>query len=693
MYSNLRVPTVAVLFVVLLGGMGTLPALGQQNGPRLSDAELLASLDPNFAGLSKVIALRDTGQTASALSALSGFIRARQEPGDSNQRARRDSRAGTAAAERVLKHQFTVGGITHTFGPDINWGFNPTTAPGTKYEADHEWTWQLNRHGDWATLARAYRTTGDERFAKEFDAQFADWVSECPVPVEAADQRPYSKWRTIEAGIRMFSSWPSAYAAFRKSPSVQDATLLAMVKSMIEHGRYLRRHPTTGNWLTMEMDGLYHVGALLPFVKEAKDWRDFASTRLLKELDTQVYPDGAQIELTPGYHNVAVRSFLGPLETAAAYGYSLPEGYRAKLEKMFAYNLWVMRPDRDAPRWNDSWGVDVMGTLRNGLSLFPGRKDFQWVVTDGNEGTPPDHTSHVFPYAGQVVMRSGWEREALFLGFEAGPFGYGHQHEDKLSVVIFAYGKDLLVEGGSYAYDASKWRRYVLTSAAHNVVLVDGQGQARGGQPRQNYVTDKPLDLGFRSNERYDHARGVYEEGFGKRDQRPARHTREVLFLKPESLFIVRDTLESLDGKPHSYEALWHLDANAVDLDAQTGIVETHDPGANLRIVPLLVEAGPRARPENGQPRGVAPTARVVKGQETPTVQGWLPLGHGVRGVRPIPTVVYECQSAEPAICVTVFQPLHDGNEERVVRVSHTSGKISITYASGKTVEAILPPS
>jgi hypothetical protein len=670
-----RLLQVFVLCVMFLAGA----AQGQESAksPRLSDAELLACLDPNFAGLSKVIVLRDTGQTSWALSALASFVRARQEPADSAQRARRNRQAGTTAAERVLKHQFTVGGITHTFGPDIDWGFNPTTAPGSKYEADHEWTWQLNRHGDWAALAGAYRATGDERFAKEFDAQFADWVSECPVPVDAADQRPYSKWRTIEAGIRMFSSWPSAYAIFRKSPSVRDETLLSLVKSMIEHGRYLRRHPTTGNWLTMEMDGLYHVGALLPFVKEAKDWRDFASTRLLKELDTQVYPDGAQIELTPGYHNVALGSFLGPVETATAYGYSLPDGYRAKLEKMFAYNLWVMRPDRDAPRWNDSWHVDVARTLSRGLALFPGRKDFQWIATDGKEGTPPDHTSHFFPYAGQVVMRSGWDRDALFLGFEAGPFGFGHQHEDKLGVVIFAYGKDLLVEGGSYAYDASKWRRYVLASAAHNVVLVDGQGQARGGQPRQNYVTDKPLDLAFRSNERSDYARGVYDEGFGKRDQRPAQHVREVLFLKSEHLFVVRDTLESLDGKPHSYGALWHLDANSVDVDAQTGTVETRDAGANLRLVPFC-------------DKGLK--ARVIKGQETPTVQGWMPLGHGIRGVRPIPTVVYEYSSAEAVTCVTVFQPLRNGKEDRVAHISHVAGKISITYASGRTTAVALPP-
>jgi hypothetical protein len=666
-----------ILGLCVMLGVGA--ALGDERaeGPRLTDAELLTCLDAGFAGLSKVIALRDSGQTSSALSAFVGFVRAREEPAGFGQRAARSPRAGTAAAERVLKHQFTVGGISHTFGENIDWGFNPTTTPGTKYEADNEWTWQLNRHSEWATLARAYQVTGDERFAKEFDSQFSGWVRDCPVPVDTADQRPDSKWRTIEAGIRMFSAWPSAFTTFRKSPSVQDQTLISMVKSMVEHGRYLRRHPTTGNWLTMEMDGLYHVGALLPFVTESKDWRDFAASRLLAELDTQVYPDGAQIELTPGYHNVALQSFLGPVETAAAYGYSLPDGYRAKLERMFAYDLWVMRPDRDAPRWNDSWHVDVPGTLRKGFSLFPARKDFQWVATAGKEGTPPDHTSHFFPYAGQVVMRSGWDREALFLGFEAGPFGYGHQHEDKLGIVIFAYGKDLLVEGGSYAYDASKWRRYVLASAAHNVVLVDGQGQARAGQPRQNYVADKPVDLAFRSNDRCDYARGIYDEGFGKRDQRPARHTREVLFLKQERLFVVRDTLESLDGKPHLYEALWHLDVNSVDAGAEAGIVETHDPGANLRIVPFC-EKGVKAR--------------VVKGQETPTVQGWMPLGHGVRGVRPIPTVVYEFRSAEPLTLLTVFQPLRDGREDRVRRVSHTAGKISILYAGGRTIETTLLP-
>jgi hypothetical protein len=653
-------------------------SLPVEYGPRLSDEELLASLDPNVSELSRVITLRDRGQTSAALSALADFIRMKEEPADFGQRAERNPNADTSQARRIIDHEFVVVGIPHRFGEDIDWGFNLTTAPGSKYERDHEWTWQLNRHSAWVTLARACQATGDARFAKEFDAQFSDWVRDCPVPTDGANQRAYSKWRTIEAGIRMSWTWPAVFTIFRKSPSVQNQTLISMIKSMVEHGRYLRRYPTTGNWLTMEMNGLYHAGVLLGFVREASDWRRFAITRLLAELDTQVYPDGAQVELTPGYHNVALRSFLGPVGIAGAYGYRLPDDYLAKLERMFAYNMWVMRPDRDTPRWNDSWHVDVVGTLRKALTLFPGRKDFEWIVTDGRGGTPPDHTSHFFPYAGQAVMRSGWDRDALFLGFEAGPFGYGHQHEDKLGIVLFAYGKELLVEGGSYAYDASKWRRYVLSSYAHNIVLVDGQGQVRRGLPRQQYLSKEPLDVAFRSDEQYDYARGVYEQGFGKREKRPARHIREVAFLKKARLFVVRDTLESLDGQPHSYQALFHLDSEKVDLDRESGTVETQDSGtANIRITPST--------------HGELMTD-IIRGQETPVVQGWMPSGHGIRGVRPIPTVVYERRSAKLVYFLTVLQPLRDGHEDRVTSVSEIDGKVAIEYSNGKIINVSLPP-
>ena len=43
----------------------------------------------------------------------------------------------------------------------------------------------------------------------------------------------------------------------------------------------------------MEMNGLYHVGAIVPFAREAESWRTFAAERLRDEMTVQVYPDSA----------------------------------------------------------------------------------------------------------------------------------------------------------------------------------------------------------------------------------------------------------------------------------------------------------------------------------------------------------------------------------------------------------------
>ena len=71
-------------------------------------------------------------------------------------------------------------------------------------------------------------------------------------------------WRTIECGIRMGQTWPYAYHYFLSSPSFTDDAICLMLKSMVEHARHLMRWPRSGNWLTMEANGMYHVGVLFP---------------------------------------------------------------------------------------------------------------------------------------------------------------------------------------------------------------------------------------------------------------------------------------------------------------------------------------------------------------------------------------------------------------------------------------------
>jgi hypothetical protein len=677
----------AGLCLVALLFWGRLPVLGAESakapaavGPRLTDATFFSMVDLDREDLASVREAAARQDWAAAKRAFAEHLRARKEPHWTfdPKAVGKERKSNVAKAEKALQRRFNSIGIEWAFGEAIDWAFNPTTQPDSKWPRNHEWTWQLSRHPMWVDLGRAYYATGDEKYAAEFAAELTSWVRDCPLPPKA-DNKAFSRWRTIEAGIRAGSVWPEVYHRFLHAQAVGDEGLILFLKSYAEHALYLMQFKTTGNWLTMEANGLYHAGALFPEFKEAKNWRETALGRLSAELDAQVYPDGAQIELAPGYHGVSVQNFLGPVNLVPLTGFEVPKDYTANMEKMFDYFLYSMQPTRRTPALNDSGAGEVTRWMETGARLFPHREDFRWVATEGKAGQAPAKTSCLFPYAGQFILRGGWDRNALWLCMDGGPFGYGHQHEDKLGVTLTAFGKALLVEGGVYTYDASDWRRYVLSSRAHNVVFVDGLEQNRRKEPKETYVVKTPLPHVWESNETFDHAAAVYDEGWGPDAKRLVRHTRHVFFVKP-GLFVIADELEPKDDLPHAYEALFHLDAEEVKAEGLQ--VATQGQGPSLTILAFGAEG-----------------LDIVKGQKEPAVQGWLPdSSAGYGGIRPIPTAVFRkqaqgkvtllyalCPSAASAPCpVTDLQlvdstltvRLADGSQKsiRFSKVAHPEG-------------------
>lgn len=115
-----------------------------------------------------------------------------------------------------------------------------------------------------------------------------------------------------------------------------------------------------------------------------------------------------------------------------------------------------------------------------------------------------------------------------------GPFGYAHQHEDKLKFLLTAYRRHFIVEGGFFTYDSSQWRTYVLGPYAHNVAFADGVGQNRCIR-RETFVTDKPSDFIWELTPEYEFAQGYCcgeSEGFGPNAEWIATHRRSILFVK-----------------------------------------------------------------------------------------------------------------------------------------------------------------
>ena len=535
-------------------------------------------------------------------------------------------------ANKATRNTLKSCNVEQVFEDVVDWELNPID-----YK---EWTWQLSRHPFWVTLGQAYWKTGDEKYAQAFVRQMTHWVENILVPVgedgnswkeDARMGSPATNcWRTIECGIRMGQTWPYAFHYFLSSPSFTDEAVCLMIRSMVEQARHLMRWPRTGNWLTMEANGMYHVGVLFPEFKEADEWRRVGMERQYKELDEQVYPDGAQIELSSGYHQVSLRNFVMTYNIARLNEQPMPDDFASKLERMYDYDLYLAMPDLRMPALNDGGWTDIRPWMANALEFFPEREDFKWAATERKEGRRPTTLSTAFPYAGHFIMRSGWKPEDAYLFFDGGPFGYGHQHEDKLNVVIYSHGRVHVTDPGNYPYDDSEWRKYVLSTRAHNTVMVDGHEQNQRGKPREEYVVKQPMPHTWVTQPSFDFASAAYDAGYGPQRDQSVTHTRSILFVKPD-FWILTDFMDATDGRSHSYESMFHLDTLKADVIGNRKSVETQNRDAgNLGIYGVL-------------PRGAS--VDVVSGQEEPTVQGWIPRGKPYE-CQPLPTAIFSSEGA-----------------------------------------------
>ena len=648
-------------------------------GPRTTpEAFLTKHLDVSVPALSSIPAKMSAGDLAGAEKVFAAHVRATLRNDVLNkdwlERKYKDKelRALRQRAEEIMDYRLSSCGMPHHFADHkVDWDLNPTF---NKYK---EWTWQLSRHPFWTTLAEYYTATGDERAVAVWIDMISSWFDQALVPEKASPGATHC-WRTIEAGIRM-TGWSRQIAAFAKSPQVTDEFLTRYFISIWEHGWRLRNNSTNGNWLLMELHGLLRITLLYPYLNDAPEWKAYALKRLQEEFSRQVYPDGFQYELATGYHGVVISNYLGVFDLYEQLGLEKPEFIRKGLEKMFEAYVRISTPSAGTPAINDGSNVNVARWCRRASELYPNRADFRWFATGGKEGAPPDYLSTVFPWAGAVVFRTSWAKDAVWGYMDGSPFGRGHQHEDKLNFVMHAYGKVMLTEGGNYMYDSSDCRKYVLSTRAHNTIRVDGFEQNRRRTYRwKDEDINVKADVEFSTSPARDRAHSVYKDGYGPQ-QKPVTHDRTVLFLKEEPglapFFVVIDRLSAPNDRPHAFEIMWHLEECKLAIDGQNF---TGDFGNGLGLAAAMSDASAKITD--------------MKGQHEPYFQGWMPIWiGGPHEHRPIPTPVVQGTFSGAKRIVTVLYPYRDGkNMLRGVKADSDPQSTSFTLVLADGTERII---
>ncbi len=649
-------------------------------GPRTPVAEFFAQhIDTSIPALSGIPAKMEAGDVAGAEKVFADYVRANLRTDDICRNWIERNYTPyllsnlTARAEAVMDYRLSSCGTAFHFADHkVDWESNPT------YNNYKEWTWQLNRHSCFDPLAEYYLKTGDERAVTVWLDMLDAWLDQALVP-EKAGAHETKCWRTIDSGIRI-GRWMVQFAAFARSPQVSDAFITRYCISVWEHGRRLRANTTSGNWLFIELVALMHISKAYPFLTDAAAWGDYASRRQREEIDRQVYPDGFQYELTTAYHGCVIRDILEIVNFHRRLGLEPPDSLREKLEKMFEVYTYLCTPGFSTPDLNDGEEVFVPGHLGTARRLFPEREDFRWFATGGQEGTPPDFLSLAMPYAGAVVFRDSWRRDAVWAYLDASPFGYGHQHEDKLNFLLWAYGHPMLIEGGNYLYDTSEMRRYALSTRAHNTIRIDGRDQSQWRTYRwRGEDINRKADLEFSTTPGRDRARAAFTAGYGPQGI-PVVHDRTVVFVKDEKglppFFVVADRLTAKDGARHAFQAIWHLDSRcylAIDGATFTG---KFDDGVGFFAATSAADA--------------CITNRI--GQKTPELQGWLP----VWDARPhedikIPTPVVEGAFTGARRIVTVFCPYRNWRSPIVgVRASDDPADTTFTLLLADGTERTL---
>ncbi|MFQ6096511.1 MAG: heparinase II/III family protein, partial [Armatimonadota bacterium] len=290
-------------------------------------------------------------------------------------------------------------------------------------------------------LARAYWTTADEKYAREFAAGFVDWYLSRPPSAGGPS------WDPDEAAVRV-PELISCFHYLQDSDGADGFLRLVMLQSLWEHGQFTLAHKTVGtNAILVQVNALLALASVFPEYQDARTWRDVGNKWLVDALKKQFYPDGACVELSGARQAACLAALHDIRATAALNRVSLPREFTPTMLRATEALMFLMKPDGSVPSTNAGTADAVTEWLSKGGEIFK-RDDMKWLASAERKGAPPPAPSESLPYAGWVVMRTGWNPGDRYLFFDAGPYGQGGQHEDGLSIEVYAFGRTLVADPG-----------------------------------------------------------------------------------------------------------------------------------------------------------------------------------------------------------------------------------------------------
>lgn len=510
-------------------------------------------------------------------------------------------------AERLLKGELRVFGQPVPFDehglPD--WNTDPVTGiriplqfgPFIDFRhissgIDIKHLWELNRHLWWVTVAQAWALTGDSRYLKRLEILVGSWLDACPY------QKGPNWTSPVEHSIRLIN-WSLVWSLIggEDSPLFANAQGEALLKRWLtcvyQHMRFCKDnysfYSSADNHLIGEAAGIFVAAHTWDYWDDTRQLRLEAKRILERETLRQFSPDGVNLEQALCYHKFSLQFLLASGLAGAANDDDFSEAFWARIEAAIVYLAAVTDCAASVPKYGDSDDGEVWrlgagaqfdsyhAMLTLGSALFDhaalqakvrtlgptAGTELPWLrLPDRRATAAPNETLPTsFAEGGYVLLGQQLHRpDELRVLLDCGPLGFnrvgGHEHADALSIILSSAGDPLLVDSGTYCYNASpELRRFFRGTHSHNTLVVDDQDQSIYGASFLwlRDVTSTIVE--------YDAAGGgmihAHHDGYLRLPD-PVLHHRRVRVNEDRSV-LVEDWLEC--ESTHEVSLLWHCAA------------------------------------------------------------------------------------------------------------------------------------
>ena len=378
-----------------------------------------------------------------------------------------------------------------------DYAFGDEGVPG-----DIRTNWELNRHRQFALLAKSYFVTGTDDFFSELSDLFDDWNEQSPFMWGPEWASP------MEESIRLINWLVTAAFLEAAGDEATDGLKRHLVVGawvMAAHVRqHYSRYSSANNHTIVEAAGV----AVAATVFGEHEWLDEALALLESEVAHQTHPDGVNKEQALHYQLFVMEALCLASHVLRTIGKVLPASLVERLHSMARYaRACSVGSGKYVEFGDDDEGVILcLGPEKPcypdyvlALVTLELESDYRWVEDvrccetvgwlygkrrlQSANALPLTQNASVESFSDGGVTIVRFDEGHGVLAFDHGPLGFGrlaaHGHADALSVQLYVDGEPVLIDPGTFIYNGDRRMRDKFRSTcAHNTMCVGGRDQS-----------------------------------------------------------------------------------------------------------------------------------------------------------------------------------------------------------------------